>query len=85
MQRIIDTPRQIPGLQGFCRRESMQKEELTKEELAQLLREAEQAHAAYESTLGHRDEDWPTWYAAFIINRLRGTGGTQSTPSQIVC
>jgi len=32
----------------------MQKEELTQEELAQLLREAEQAHAAYESTLGHR-------------------------------
>jgi hypothetical protein len=49
----------------------MQKEELTKEELAELLREAEKAHAEYERTLGHRDEDWPTWYAEFIITRLR--------------
>jgi hypothetical protein len=33
--------------------------ELTREELARLLREAEQAHAAYEKELGSRDEDWP--------------------------
>ena len=49
----------------------MNKDELTREELAQLLREAEKAHAEYEATLGHRDEDWPTWYAEFIINRLQ--------------
>jgi hypothetical protein len=49
----------------------MQRDELTKEALAQLLREAEKAHAQYESTLGHRDEDWPTWYAEFIINRFQ--------------
>ena len=49
----------------------MKKEELTKEELDQLLREAEKAHAEYEHSLGHRDEDWATWYAEFIINRLR--------------
>jgi hypothetical protein len=49
----------------------MQKDQLTQEELAQLLREAEKAHAAYEATLGHSDEDWPTWYAQFIINRFQ--------------
>ena len=49
----------------------MQRDELTTEELARLLREAEKAHAEYESTLGHRDEDWPTWYSQFIINRFQ--------------
>lgn len=44
---------------------------LTAEELARLLREAEQAHAAYERELGSRHEDWPTWYAEWILDRLR--------------
>jgi hypothetical protein len=44
---------------------------LTAEELARLLREAEQAHAAYEKELGERDEDWPSWYATWILDRLR--------------
>jgi hypothetical protein len=47
--------------------------ELTREELARLLREAEQAHAAYEKELGSRDEDWPAWYADYILRRLEGT------------
>ncbi|HSJ95092.1 MAG TPA: hypothetical protein VK896_13745 [Gaiellaceae bacterium] len=47
---------------------------LTADELARLLREAEQAHAAYEKELGERDEDWPTWYAAWILDRLRERG-----------
>ena len=46
--------------------------QLTREELARLLREAEQAHAAYERELGHRDEDWPGWYADYILRRLEG-------------
>lgn len=45
--------------------------ELTKEELAELLREAERAHGEYERTTGQRDEDWPSWYADFILERLR--------------
>jgi hypothetical protein len=49
----------------------MQKDQLTQEELAQLLREAEKAHAEYEATLGHRDEDWPAWYAQFLLNRFQ--------------
>ena len=46
-------------------------EPLTAEQLAALLREAEKAHGEYERTLGHRDDDWPTWYAAYIVKRLQ--------------
>lgn len=45
--------------------------ELTQQELAALLRAAEKAHGEYERTLGHRDDDWPTWYAAYIVKRLQ--------------
>lgn len=43
---------------------------LTQEDLAALLREAEGAHAEYERELGARDEDWPAWYAVYILDRL---------------
>jgi hypothetical protein len=46
--------------------------ELTLEQLAALLREAEQAHGAYERTLGHRDDNWPDWYAAYMLDTLHG-------------
>jgi hypothetical protein len=49
--------------------------DLTRDQLADLLREAERAHAEYESELGHRDEDWPTWYAGYILDRLRERSG----------
>jgi hypothetical protein len=49
-------------------------EGLTEDELAQLLRDAEQAHAEYERTTGERDEDWPRWYARWLLERLRGRG-----------
>lgn len=48
----------------------MDASELTAERLAELLREAERAHAAYERELGERDEDWPGWYARYIVERL---------------
>jgi hypothetical protein len=48
----------------------MDTNELTTEHLASLLREAERAHAAYERELGSRDEDWPTWYAGYILDQL---------------
>lgn len=44
--------------------------DVTREELAQLLKEAESAHAVYERDLGERDEDWPAWYAGYILDRL---------------
>lgn len=40
------------------------------DELARLLTEAAEAHHEYEQRLGWRDEDWPRWYAEYIIERL---------------
>jgi hypothetical protein len=45
--------------------------DLSREQLAGLLREAERAHAEYERELGERDEDWPDWYAGYILERLK--------------
>jgi hypothetical protein len=45
-------------------------ERITVERLAALLREAEAAHAQYETELGHRDDDWPAWYARYILDRV---------------
>ena len=42
---------------------------LTEDRLRTLLRVAESAHGAYEAERGEPDEDWPTWYAAFIVAR----------------
>lgn len=41
-------------------------------DLASAFRRAEQAHGAYEATLGHRDEQWPDWYAAFMVQEQSG-------------
>jgi hypothetical protein len=49
----------------------MDLDQLTAADLADLLREAERAHGEYEKTLGQRDEDWPSWYADYILKRLR--------------
>ena len=43
---------------------------VSEDRLRTLLRVAESAHGAYEQELGRRDDDWPTWYAAFIVARL---------------
>ncbi|HZZ64358.1 MAG TPA: hypothetical protein VFE17_02580 [Candidatus Baltobacteraceae bacterium] len=50
---------------GVC---GMQK--LTVEQLAQLLHDAELAHAEHERTLGQTDQDWPRWYAEYILDRV---------------
>jgi hypothetical protein len=54
---------------------------LSVETLAQLLREAEQAHGAYERQLGRRDDDWPTWYARHMLGPLQQllAGGDATT------
>ena len=52
---------------------------MMEDRLRTLLRVAESAHAAYESERGRPDDDWPTWYAAFIVARWSeepGVGGT---------
>ncbi len=55
--------------------------QLTQEQLAALLRQAERAHGEYEAQLGRRDDDWPDWYAAFILAQLqREQGETDRAP-----
>jgi hypothetical protein len=44
---------------------------VSEDRLRTLLRVAESAHGAYEQELGRPDDDWPAWYAAFIVARLR--------------
>jgi hypothetical protein len=52
----------------------MDLDQRTTADLADLLREAERAHGEYEKTLGQRDEDWPSWYADYILKKLRESG-----------
>lgn len=46
------------------------KYDLTIEQLAKLLRDAEIAHADYERSIGRADGDWPRWYAEYMIAQL---------------
>jgi hypothetical protein len=48
---------------------------LTENRLRTLLRVAESAHAAYEAERGQPDDDWPAWYAQFIIARWQEEPG----------
>ena len=41
-------------------------------DLAAALRRAEAAHGAHEKRLGHRDEDWPSWYAEYLVSEHAG-------------
>jgi catechol 2,3-dioxygenase-like lactoylglutathione lyase family enzyme len=42
-------------------------------DLASALRRAEAAHAMHEKRTGVRDQDWPTWYASYIVAEQAGT------------
>ena len=42
-------------------------------DLASALRRAEAAHGQHEKRLGQRDENWPDWYAAYMVAELAGT------------
>jgi catechol 2,3-dioxygenase-like lactoylglutathione lyase family enzyme len=41
-------------------------------ELAGALRRAEAAHGEHEKRIGHRDADWPNWYAEYIVREQAG-------------
>ena len=41
-------------------------------ELVSALRRAEQAHGEHEKRLGQRDQDWPTWYAEYMVHEQAG-------------
>jgi hypothetical protein len=64
----------MPTTRRRSRKEAAVQVDLSRETLAELLREAERAHGEYERDLGSRDEDWPSWYADYILRRLEGTG-----------
>lgn len=49
--------------------------EITPEKMTELLKEAEAAHAEFEKSLGKPDEDWPAWYAKFIVAKIREEAG----------
>jgi catechol 2,3-dioxygenase-like lactoylglutathione lyase family enzyme len=42
-------------------------------ELASALRRAEAAHGEHEKRTGQRDENWPDWYAAYMVAEQAGT------------
>jgi predicted enzyme related to lactoylglutathione lyase len=41
-------------------------------DLAAALRRAEAAHGEHEKRLGHRDENWPAWYADYLVREQSG-------------
>jgi len=41
-------------------------------DLASALRRAEAAHAEHEKRIGKRDENWPDWYAGYMISEQAG-------------
>lgn len=42
-------------------------------DLASALRRAEAAHGQHEKRTGQRDENWPDWYAAYMVAEQTGT------------
>lgn len=42
-------------------------------DLASAMRRAEAAHGVHEKRLGRRDENWPDWYAAYMVAEQAGT------------
>jgi len=42
-------------------------------DLASALRRAEAAHGLHEKRTGQRDENWPDWYAAYMVAEQAGT------------
>ena len=43
-------------------------------DLANAMRRASAAHGEHEKRIGHADEDWPDWYAAYMVAEQAGTG-----------
>jgi hypothetical protein len=41
-------------------------------DLAQALRRAEIAHGEHEKRTGHRDAQWPAWYAEYLLAEQTG-------------
>lgn len=48
--------------------------------LAALLREAKSEHTKFEAELGHPDEDWAAWYAAWMLGRVETSTDLTTVP-----
>jgi catechol 2,3-dioxygenase-like lactoylglutathione lyase family enzyme len=46
-------------------------------ELAAALRRAAAAHGRHEAQINQKDENWPDWYAAFMLNEFVDNGGAR--------
>jgi hypothetical protein len=42
------------------------------EDLAEALRRAAAAHGGHEERIGEADENWPDWYALFMVRERAG-------------
>jgi hypothetical protein len=42
------------------------------DDLAAALRRAEDAHGRHEKEIGHPDQDWPDWYARYMVDEQSG-------------
>src|SRR5262245_12874297 len=42
-------------------------------DLASAMRRAEKAHGEHEKKLGQRDENWPAWYAEYMVAEQKGS------------
>lgn len=54
---------------------------ISKADLTALLEEAKEAHSAYESLLGSKDDDWAQWYADFILKKMRTRAESGDVPA----
>lgn len=41
-------------------------------DLSQALRRAEAAHGEHEKRTGQRDQEWPSWYAEYMVKEQNG-------------
>lgn len=51
-------------------------------QIVELLRQAGSAHHQFESTNG-KDEDWPIWYAEYLLTPLSEVTGFKFTKSEL--
>ena len=72
-KRSGKTCRQIPKRSSRLR--GMKTSFASANDLADAFRRAEAAHGKYEAKLGHRDANWPEWYAAYMLAEQAGTEG----------
>ena len=45
----------------------------TVSDLAEAMRRASMAHGEHEKRIGHADDDWPDWYARYMVAEQAGT------------